>query len=50
MNNTIKQVFLVCQYSITFSITVNSGDAVGRYTEVEYPCFLQILNTLFDLS
>ncbi len=28
----------------TSSITINSGDAVGRYTGIKYPCYLQ--NTL----
>ena len=35
MNNIVEQVDLVWLYSISLPITINSGDAVGRYTGIK---------------
>ncbi|MGN6823401.1 MAG: hypothetical protein ACTHJ7_11630 [Candidatus Nitrosocosmicus sp.] len=49
MYNILKQVDLVWPYSIS-SITINSGDAVGRYTGISVSLFSsKYFNTFFDL-
>ncbi|HEY6536956.1 MAG TPA: hypothetical protein VIY08_14345 [Candidatus Nitrosocosmicus sp.] len=50
IDNISKQVDLVLQYSIS-PITINSGDAVGRYTGIKASLFSsKYFSTFFDYN